>query len=67
MVASACMMLHHIGESEKAIRIEKAIAEVIAEGKVKTYDMMKMTGSPDVIKKGAASTRQMADAVIACL
>jgi 3-isopropylmalate dehydrogenase len=67
MVASACMMLHHIGESEKAIRIEKAIAEVIAEGKVKTYDMMKMTGSPDVIAKGAASTDQMADAIIAKL
>ncbi len=67
MVASACMMLHHIGENSIATRIEKAVAEVIAEGKVRTYDMMKMTGSPDVISKGAASTAQMADAIIAKL
>lgn len=67
MVASACMMLHHLGESKIAIRIEKAVAEVIAEGKVRTYDMMKMTGSPDVITKGAASTTRMADAIIAKL
>jgi 3-isopropylmalate dehydrogenase len=40
---------------------------VISEGKVKTYDMMKMTGAPDVIQKGAASTDQMADAIIARL
>jgi len=67
MVASACMMLHHIGEHSMAARIEKAIAEVVAEGKVRTYDMMKMTGSPDVISKGAASTARMADAIIAKL
>ena len=67
MIASACMMLHHIGEKTIAARIEKAVAEIIAEGKVRTYDMMKMTGSPDVIKKGAASTMQMADAIISKL
>ena len=67
MIASACMMLHHIGEKAKAERIEKAIAEIISEGLVKTYDMLKMTGSPDVIKNGAASTMQMADAIIAKL
>lgn len=64
MVASACMMLHHIGEHNMAARIEMAIAEVVSEGKVRTYDMMKMTGSPDVISKGAASTARMADAII---
>lgn len=67
MVESACMMLDHIGEAELAIRIRKAIAEVIQEGKVRTYDMMKMTGRADVLKNGAASTRQMADAIIAKL
>lgn len=67
MVASACMMLRHIGEIAIASRIEKAVADVISEGKVRTYDMMKMTGSPDVISKGAASTAQMADAIIAKL
>lgn len=67
MMESACMMLDHIGEAELAGRIRKAIASVILEGKVRTYDMMKMTGRADVIEKGAASTRQMADAIIAKL
>ncbi len=64
MILSACMMLDHLGENEKASRIRNAIAEVIAEGKVRTYDMLKMKGSPDVVKQGAASTHQMTDAII---
>lgn len=64
MVASACMMLDFIKEKPTADRIRDAIAAVIEEGKVRTYDMMKMPGRPDVIEKGAASTREMADAII---
>jgi 3-isopropylmalate dehydrogenase len=64
MVESACLMLDHIGEPETARKIRKAIALVIEEGKVRTYDMMKMQGRADVVEKGAASTRQMADAII---
>ena len=64
MMESACMMLDHIGEAEVAQRIRKSIAKVILEGKVRTYDMMKMTGRADVIHKGAASTRQITDAII---
>ncbi|HOF15522.1 MAG TPA: isocitrate/isopropylmalate family dehydrogenase [Bacteroidales bacterium] len=67
MFLSACLMLEYIGEKTLAKRIEKAIANVIEEGKVRTYDMMKMSGSADVIHKGAASTVQMTDAVIAKL
>jgi isocitrate dehydrogenase (NAD+) len=67
MIESACMMLDYINENNIAANIRKAVAEVIAEGKVKTYDMMKMTGSPDVIEKGAASTQKMTDAIIAKL
>ncbi len=67
MMESACMMLDHIGEAEVAKRIRNSIAKVILEGKVRTYDMMKMTGRADVIKNGAASTRQMTDAIIANL
>jgi 3-isopropylmalate dehydrogenase len=67
MIESACMMLDYIGENELAKKIRKAVAVVIAEGKVRTYDMMKMTGSPDVIEKGAATTIQMTDAIIAKL
>lgn len=67
MIESAVMMLEYIGENAIAGKIRKAVAAVIAEGKVRTYDMMKMTGRPDVVARGAASTTQMADAVIAKL
>ena len=67
MVESACMMLDYINEMEIAKKIRRAVAEVIAEGKVRTYDMAKMTGRADVVEKGAASTSQMADAIIAKL
>lgn len=67
MIESACMMIDYLGEKELSQQIRKAIAAVISEGKVRTYDMMKLTGSPDVLKAGAASTIQMADAIIARL
>ena len=64
MILSACMMLDHIGETEKAVKIRNAIAKVIEEGKVKTYDMMKLRGGADAIDKGAATTQQVTDEVI---
>jgi len=64
MVESACMMLDFIDEQEIAKRIRKAVAEVVNEGKVRTYDMAKMSGRADVVDKGAASTKQMADEII---
>ena len=67
MTESACMMLDFINENEMASKIRHAVAEVISEGKVRTYDMMKMRGSADVIEHGAASTKEMADAIIAKL
>ena len=67
MVESACMMLEFIEELERATKSRKAVSEVIEEGKVRTYDMAKMSGRVDVVDKGAASTTQMADAIIAKL
>lgn len=67
MVESACMMLDFIDEKEIASKIRHAVKEVIEEGKVRTYDMMKMRGKPEVVENGAASTTQMADAIIAKL
>jgi 3-isopropylmalate dehydrogenase len=67
MFMSAVMMLEHIGEKEIAAKIKKAISAVIEEGKVRTYDMMKLRGGPDVFEKGACTTQQMTDAVIAKL
>jgi len=67
MMESACMMLDHINEAEIAKRIRASIAKVILDGEVRTYDMMKMAGRVDVVEKGAASTGEMADAIIANL
>lgn len=38
-ILAAKMMLDWLGESEKADRLESAVAKVIKEGRVKTYDM----------------------------
>ena len=46
---------------------DSVVASVVVEGKVQTYDMAKMSGRSDVIDKGAATTHQMADAIIAKL
>lgn len=67
MILSACMMLDHIGETERSTRIRNAIAKVIEAGTPQMYDMMKLKGGPDVLKQGAATTTQMTDAVIAAL
>ena len=64
MILSAAMMLDHLGEATKAERIRKAIAAVVQEGKVRTYDMMRLTGGPKAITQGAASTVQMTDAIL---
>ncbi|MGB9741958.1 MAG: isocitrate/isopropylmalate dehydrogenase family protein [candidate division WOR-3 bacterium] len=67
MIMAAAMMLDHIGEKEKAQRIERAVGKVVADGRVRTYDMLRLPGGPDVFKAGAASTQQMTDAIIAAL
>ncbi len=65
MHLSACMMLDHVGERDKADRIRGAIAQVIKEGKVRTYDMLRLPGGPKVFEKGACTTQQMTDAILA--
>jgi 3-isopropylmalate dehydrogenase len=67
MIESACMMLDHLEEQQTAQKIRQVIAEVILEGNVQTYDMKKLSGNPDVLQKGAASTQQMTDAIISKL
>ena len=58
MMLCGVMMLRHLGEEKSANRLEKAIAEVIAEGKNVTYDLK--PEAPDT----AVGTSQVADAVI---
>jgi 3-isopropylmalate dehydrogenase len=67
MILSAAMMLDHIGETEKANFIRMAIALVVQEGRVRTYDMMRIPGGSKAISQGAASTVQMTDAILAAL
>jgi len=67
MFLSAVMLLEHVGETEKAGRIRSAIAAVVKEGKVRTYDMMRIPGGAKAISQGAASTFEMTDAVLAKL
>jgi 3-isopropylmalate dehydrogenase len=64
MILSAAMMVEHVGETAKADRIRNAVAAVVREGKVRTYDMMRITGGPRAIGQGAASTNQMTDAIL---
>jgi 3-isopropylmalate dehydrogenase len=64
MFLSAVMMLEHVGEVEKARRIRDAIAAVVKEGKVRTFDMMRIPGGANAIRQGAASTTRMTDAVL---
>ncbi|MGZ5433438.1 MAG: isocitrate/isopropylmalate dehydrogenase family protein [Thermoanaerobaculia bacterium] len=53
-ILAAKMMLEWLGENEKASLIENAVASVIEEGRVRTYDM-----------GGNATTLEMAEAVAA--
>jgi len=67
MILSAAMMVEHVGEADKAERIRTAVAKVVKEGKVRTYDMMRIAGGPKSIAQGAASTVQMTDAILSAL
>jgi len=67
MILSAAMMVEHVGETDKSDRIKKAVAAVVKEGKVRTYDMMRISGGAKSISLGAASTVQMTDAILAKL
>jgi isocitrate dehydrogenase (NAD+) len=59
MMLSGVMMLRHLEEVEAADRLEKAIADIIAEGKDVTYDMKPSRDDPS-----AVGTSQVADAII---
>ncbi|MGL4465731.1 MAG: isocitrate/isopropylmalate dehydrogenase family protein [Planctomycetia bacterium] len=62
LILSGVLMLRHLGETDAADRLEKATADVIAEGKNVTYDMKADRNDPT-----AVGTKEMADAIIANL
>ncbi len=60
LILSGMLMLKHLGETEAADRLERAVASVIAEGKDVTYDMKPHRDDPT-----AVGTQEMADAICA--
>jgi 3-isopropylmalate dehydrogenase len=65
MILSAAMLLDHVGENERADAVRRAVAAVVRQGEVMTYDMMRLPGGPNAIALGAATTSQLTDAIIA--
>ena len=59
MILSAALMLRHLGRGHDGDRLEKAVAAVLAEGKLRTADL-RPDGEP-------ATTHQIADAICAAL
>src|SRR5213076_1896567 len=59
---SGMLMLRHLGEQGPADRLERAISDVVAEGKSVTYDM-----KPSRDDTTAVGTSEVADAIIAKL
>ena len=60
LILSAMLMLRHLGETEAADRLERAVAAVIVEGQSVTYDLKPHRDDPT-----AVGTQQMAAAICA--
>jgi isocitrate dehydrogenase (NAD+) len=59
MILSGKLMLEHLGERDAAIRLESAVAGVIADGEQVTYDLKPTRDDPS-----AVGTAEYADAII---
>ena len=59
IILSCVLMLRYLGEEKNADRLERAVSQVIAEGKSVTYDLKTDRKDPT-----AVGTSQMADAII---
>ena len=57
-ILSAVLMLRHLKEDDAAARLERAVREVIKEGKFVTYDL-----KPDRNDPTAVGTKEMAEAI----
>jgi 3-isopropylmalate dehydrogenase len=67
MILAAAMLLDHVGETDRALRVRDAVADVVREGRVRTYDMLRIPGGPESIARGAASTTELTDAIVDAL
>jgi isocitrate dehydrogenase (NAD+) len=59
MILSGVLMLRYLNETDAADRLEKAVSDVMEDGKDVTYDL-----KPDRNDPSAVGTSQMADAII---
>lgn len=59
LILSGVLMLKYLKEEEAAARLERAVSEVIREGKDVTYDLKESKSDPS-----AVGTREMGDAII---
>jgi isocitrate dehydrogenase (NAD+) len=58
VILSGMLMLKHLGETDAAARLEKAVADVIVAGKRVTYDLKADRNDPT-----AVGSREMAQAI----
>jgi len=58
LILSGMLMLRHLKEERAAARLEKAVADVIAEGRFVTYDLKPHRDDPS-----AVGTQEMAEAI----
>jgi 3-isopropylmalate dehydrogenase len=61
------MRLNHVGETKMSKRGRDAVGAVVQEGKVRTYDMLRVPGGAKAIGRGAATTSQLTDEIISKL
>jgi isocitrate dehydrogenase (NAD+) len=61
-ILCGALMLHHLGETAAAQRVENAVATVIADGKSVTYDLKAARTDPTSV-----GTAEMADAIITAM
>jgi len=56
LILAGCMLLEHLGQGDRALKVRRALEKVIREGKTVTRDL-----------GGSASTDEFSDAIIAAL
>jgi isocitrate dehydrogenase (NAD+) len=59
MIRSGVLLLRHLGEAERADRLDRAVSDLLADGKVRTYDLL-----PPAEAGRAAGTQAVADALV---
>ncbi|MBL8693889.1 MAG: isocitrate/isopropylmalate dehydrogenase family protein [Planctomycetes bacterium] len=62
VILSGMLMLRHLGETKAAEKLERAVSQVIAEGKSVTYDLKADRNDPT-----AVGTKAMGDAIISAM